>query len=107
MRFGDATRSGATWPASVVHAALRSLLPASGRGLGGTLRMAAQEFPDLQQAGDFGLERSRCVVMRRLDVGALRQRRVDAMEFGGVRCATARGLRRRAITWSANARSRM
>ena len=44
------------------------------RGFGGSLRMAAQAFPDLRQAGDCGLERSRCVVVRRLDVGALRHR---------------------------------
>jgi hypothetical protein len=37
----------------------------------------------LAQAGDLGLRRSRCVVVRRLGVGALRQRWIDAMEFGG------------------------
>jgi hypothetical protein len=37
----------------------------------------------LAQAGDLGLGRSRCVVVRRLGVGALRQRWIDAMEFGG------------------------
>jgi hypothetical protein len=52
--------------------------------------MAAQEFTDLPRAGDFGLERSRCVAMRRLDVGALRHLGADVMAFGGVRCATAR-----------------
>jgi hypothetical protein len=38
MRRGDATRSGRTWAAPVVHAALRSPLPPSGRSLGGSLR---------------------------------------------------------------------
>jgi len=34
------------------------------------------------QAGVRDPERSRCVAVRRLDVGALRQPRIDAMEFG-------------------------
>jgi hypothetical protein len=42
------------------------------------------------QWGNLGLERSRCVVVRRLGVGALRHRRIDAMELGGfdVGCAS-------------------
>jgi len=51
--------------------------------LAGRFELAAQEFPDLAQASNLGLERSRCVVVRRLGVGALRHRRIDAMEFGG------------------------
>jgi len=49
----------------------------------GRFELAAQEFPDLAQAGNLGLERSRCAVVRRLGVGALRHRRIDATEFGG------------------------
>jgi hypothetical protein len=51
------------------------------RGLGGSLR-SGRKFPDLMQARDLDLERSRCVAVRRPGVGALRQRRIDAMEFG-------------------------
>ena len=51
--------------------------------LAGRCGLAAQEFLDSTQAGDLDLARSRCVVVRRLDVGALRQRRIDAMEFRG------------------------
>jgi hypothetical protein len=54
--------------------------------LASRFELAAQEFPDLAQAGNLGLERSRCVVVRRLGVGALRHRRIDAMEFGGSTC---------------------
>jgi len=46
-------------------------------------RQAAQEFPDLTRAGDLGLERSRRVAVRRFAVGALRQLRIGAVEFGG------------------------
>jgi hypothetical protein len=49
-----------------VYSALRSPLRPSGRRPGGCLELAAQELRDLTQAGDLGLERSRCVVVRRL-----------------------------------------
>jgi hypothetical protein len=50
--------------------------------LAGRFELAGQEFPDLTQAGDLDLERNRCVAVGRLGVGALRRRRIDAMEFG-------------------------
>jgi len=85
-RDADATRSGRTWAAPVVHAALRRRFRPAAAVLAGRFELAAQEFPDLAQAGNLGLERSRCVVVRRLGVGALRHRRIDAMKFGGSTC---------------------